>query len=167
MRYEKGETVVHPQHGTVTVVGAARRDVGRGPEDYLELYVESRSLKIMVPAAALDAVGIRNLASRGQAEEILAILEQPSEVSDVWAERNVFTVARVKSRDLDQASMVIRDLSRLQHRAAKPLTLGERNALDACLDLVARELSLALGLSEQETRSLLVEKSLNESACTN
>jgi CarD family transcriptional regulator len=139
-----------------------RKDVGKGPEDYLELYVETSSLKIMVPADAVQSVGIRDLSTKGEAEVILALLEEPSDVPEGLSERIVSTMARVKSHDLGQVSMVVRDLSRHQLRGARPLTMGERNSLEGCLDLVARELSLALDLSEDDTKALIVEKSLSE-----
>lgn len=164
MTYTKGDTVVHPQHGTATVVGMVTRDVGRGAEDYLQLYVETRSLKIMVPADAVRAVGIRELSTKEEADEILAILEEPSEVPEGWSERNLSTIARMKSHDLGQACMVVRDLSRHQRRVGKPLTLREKDVLEGCLDTVARELSLVLNMSEEGTKDLIMEKSLNEKA---
>lgn len=162
MNYTRGDTVVHPQHGTATVEGMVQRDLGRGPEDYLELYVETRSLKIMVPADAVQAAGIRDLSTKGEAGELLAILEEPSEVPEAWAERNPSTVARLKSRDLDQISMVVRDLSRHQRRLGKPLSLREKDVFESCLDTVARELSLVLDMSKQDTKALILEKCLNE-----
>lgn len=164
MAYTAGDTVVHPQHGTATVAGLVRKDVGKGPEDYLELHVKTNSLKIMVPADAVEAVGIRSLSTRREAEAILAILEEPSDVPVDWSQRNVSTMARVKSHELDQVSMVVRDLSRHQQRAAKPLTARERDLLDGCLDIVGRELSLALGMSEEDTEALIVERSLSDKA---
>jgi CarD family transcriptional regulator len=164
MTYTTGDTVVHPQHGTATVEGMVRKDVGKGPEDYLELYVETSSLKIMVPADAVQSVGIRDLSTKGEAEVILALLEEPSDVPEGWSERIVSTMARVKSHDLDQVSMVVRDLSRHQERSNKPLTATEKDLLKGCLDIAARELSLALDMSEEDTKTLIVEKSLSEKA---
>ncbi|HVM00676.1 MAG TPA: CarD family transcriptional regulator [Egibacteraceae bacterium] len=161
MTYARGDTVVHPQHGTATVEGMVSRDVGRGPEEYLELTIETPSLTIMVPAAAVQAVGIRELSTKHEAEAILAILEEPSDVAEQWSERNASTQERIRSQDLDQAAMVIRDLSRHQRRTGKPLTLTEKGLLDRCLDMVARELALVLDLSEDDTKHLIVEKSLN------
>lgn len=162
MTYLPGDTVVHPQHGTATVEGFVVKDVGKGPEDYLELYVEGSSLKIMVPADAVQAAGIRNLSTRAEAEVILVILAEPSDVPEAWAERNASSVARVKSHDLAQMAMVVRDLSRHELRRGKPLTMGEKNLFGGCLDILARELSLALDRSEEDTKALIVEKSLNE-----
>ncbi len=166
MPYATGDTVVHPQHGTATVVGIVSKDVGTGPDNYLELYVETASLRIMVPASAVEAVGIRNISTKAEAEAILGILEEPFDVPQAWSERNVFTMARMKSHDLDQVSMVVRDLSRHQERAAKPLTLKERDLLTGCIDFVARELSLALEMSEEDTKALIVDKSLNGKTST-
>lgn len=166
MNYSAGDTVVHPQHGTATVEGIVTKDLGDGPEDYLELYVESGSMKVMVPAAAVAEVGIRSLSTRDEAQRILALLEEPSEVPEAWADRNASTAARVKSRELDQVAMVVRDLSRHQEMAAKPLTVGERAILSSCLDILSKELGLALELSQDDTKALIVETSVRQAAPT-
>lgn len=140
-----------------------KKDLGQGPEEYLQLYVETRSLKIMVPADAVQAAGIRDLSTKKEAGQLLATLEEPSEVPEGWAERNVSTVARLKSHDLDQMSMVVRDLIRHQRRAGKPLTLREKDIFESSLDIVARELSLVLEMSKEDTKKLIVEKCLNGS----
>lgn len=160
MAYGAGDTVVHPQHGMATVAGVVSRDLGTGPADYLELFVETRSLRIMVPAAAVDEVGIRDVATKAEAQAILALLETPSDPPEGWSERSVSTVARMRSTALDQVCMVVRDLSRHQHRSGKPLSMKESNLLTECLDSVAKELAVALGLPEDEARALILDTSL-------
>lgn len=165
MAYMPGDTIVHPQHGTATVLGLVQKDVGKGPEDYLELYIKARSLKVMVPAHAVAAAGLRSLSTKDEAEAILCILAEPSDVPEAWAERNASSMARVKSHDLGQVSMVVRDLSRLERRRERPLTMTESNLLSGCLELVTRELSLALDLSEPDMKALIVERCLGEEVC--
>lgn len=164
MGYVQGDVVVHPQHGTVTVAGTIHKDAGNGAEKYLELYVTSSSMTILVPERSLREVGVRDLSTRTEAEAVLAVLQAPSDVSDVWSERNVLTVSRIKSTDLEQKSMVVRDLTRYAHRSSKGLTAGESRVLETCLDTVAMELSLALGISEDDTRALITEKVLAHEA---
>lgn len=160
MRYNAGDTVIHPQHGMATVAGVVNRDLGTGPADYLELYVETRSLRIMVPADAVDEVGIRDLATRAEAEAILATLAAPSNPPEAWSERNLSTMARMRSTALDQVAMVVRDLSRHRERATKPLSLRESTLLTECLDTVAKELAVALELPEDDTRALILDTTL-------
>lgn len=158
MSYSTGDTVVHPRHGVATVQGIASRGAKNQKEDYLELFFEPKSMTIMVPVDSLEEVGIRSVATKEEAEAILALLEESSEVPTAWVERNATTLSRIQSTELAQASMVIRDLTRHAQRAEKPLSAAENTALNGCLDTVATELSLTLGLSEDETRKLILEK---------
>jgi CarD family transcriptional regulator len=61
LTFAPGDTVVHPQHGTAVVTAVAHRDLGAGPVEYLEIFVEHAALKIMIPAAQLSDVGIRDV----------------------------------------------------------------------------------------------------------
>ncbi|HUH07055.1 MAG TPA: CarD family transcriptional regulator [Egibacteraceae bacterium] len=159
MGYAQGETVVHPQHGAAVVEAIFTKDLGQGPTEYLELHIEFASLKILVPAASVEQIGIRSLSSRKDAEAILSLLEEKSDVPVEWAERNATTIARMKSLELDQIAMIVRDLTRHERRLGRPLNMGERTVLGKCLGLLARELSLSLGMSEEATMALLVERS--------
>lgn len=156
MSYSTGDKLVHPQHGVGTIDGPPT--VASNGQTYVHLYFERASLKIAIPEDSLDDVGIRRLSTPEQAERILATLEETSDVSTEWSERNADTIARVKSTDLDQAALVIRDLTRHEHRAAKALSAAEKGALDRCMDTVAQELSMVLGLSQDETRELISDR---------
>lgn len=141
--------------------GVVRKDAGNGPEMYIELRIESPSLTILVPERSLEEVGVRNVSTQEEADAILAVLEAPSDVAENWSDRNASTVSRMKSTDLAQRAAVIRDLLRHRQRSGKPLSAAENRSLEHCLEMVAKELSLVLGLSESETRSLMSEKSLS------
>lgn len=158
MQFATGDTVVHPRHGIATVRGVEKRGKGKNATTYLQLYSDLKSLTIMVPVDSVEEVGIRPPAGKEEAEVILAILEEESEVSAVWAERNADTVARVQSTELGQASMVIRDLTRHAQRSGKRLSAAENTTLQSCLDTVSLELSLALELTQDETKDLLLSK---------
>ena len=154
MGYQTGDTVVHPRHGVAQVQGTATR----GKDDYLELFFPPKSMTIMVPVASLDEVGIRGVATKEEADAILEILAEPTDVPTAWVERNAATLSRIQSTELAQASMVIRDLTRHADRADKPLSAAENASLNACLDTVSMELSLTLGLTQEETRELILSK---------
>lgn len=159
MGYVRGDTVVHPHHGAAIITGVTKRDVGSGPTEYLELFVAHASLKIMVPAESVAQVGIRDVSTRAQAEKILALLDDDADVHERWSDRNAVTVARMKSADLGDLAMVVRDLTRHAERTGKPLSNGEKLSRDTCIGLLARELSLSMGLSQDETTTLIVERS--------
>lgn len=161
MGHVAGQTVVHPKHGPATVQGVVRKDTGDGPEDYVELRLPSpSSLTILIPERSLQDVGVRSVSTRAQAEAVLAVLGEPSDVPETWAERNRVTVSRMGSGDLAQIAMVVRDLTRHAQRAGKSLSLGEGRTLDGCLDTLSDELSLALGLSRETTMALVVDSAV-------
>lgn len=156
--YTTGDTVVHPQHGVATVRGIASRGLGANRTSFMELAFASSSLKVLVPMDAVREVGLRPLSTKREAAAVLAVLAQPSDVSEVWSERTASSTARVQSRELDQASMVIRDLTRHAQRSGKPLSSTENAVLHTCLNSVASELSLVLEISEDDARDLILEQ---------
>ena len=158
MGYATGDILVHPRHGVGTVLDTPTRGSGKDSTSYLQLFFEEKTLTIMVPLESVEEVGIRRPSTKDEAEAILAILEESSDVPETWAERNASTVSRVQSTEIAQASMVIRDLTRHSQRIDKPLSAAERSTLEGCLDTVSLELSLSLGLSQEDTRALILDK---------
>lgn len=154
--------IVHPRHGVAEVRGIKTREVGESRTSFLELALVSPSLQILVPMDSVEEVGIRQLPTKQEVEAILALLSEPSEVSAVWSERSAETVARMKSTELAQASMVIRDLTRHERRSGKPLSASESGSLQSCLRSVASEIALVLGIGEDEARALLLERASTE-----
>ena len=158
MRYGIGETVVHPHHGLVKVQGLVTREGADGPATYVELRSEANGMVIMVPEASLDEIGIRPPATTEEAETLLALLLEPSEVPMQWSERSAATVSRIRSAELDQAMMVIRDLSLHSARIDKPLTAAEKASLDGCLDTVSTELAIPLNMTPESVRELILSR---------
>lgn len=161
MAYTTGDTIVHPRHGIATVRGITTRGVGKRVTSYLELSCAS-ALSVLVPMESVDEVGIRQLSTKREAAAILAVLGEPSDVPETWTARSASTSSRMKSTELLQASMVIRDLTRHAQRSAKPLSRAERADLDACVERVSAELSLVLELSLDDVRALILLKAQGE-----
>jgi CarD family transcriptional regulator len=158
--YAAGDTVVHPRHGIATVAGIVTRDVGESSTTYLDLMFATSSLTVSVPMDAVEGVGIRDLPTKQEVSAILDVLAEPSEVPDTWAERTASTTERVRSTELTQASMVIRDLTRHAQRTGKRLTSSEHDVLKTCLHTVSAELSLVLEISQDEARTLILDTAL-------
>lgn len=162
MAYAMGDTVVHPRHGVATVQGIATRGAGKARTSFLELVFTSTSLKILVPVDSIDEVGIRQLPTKREAATILTVLAQASVVPETWSERAALTASRVRTTELAEASMVIRDLTRHARRSGKPLSSSENAVLQACLNRVSSELSLVLEITEDDARALILETAQSE-----
>lgn len=150
--------IVHPRHGVGTVQDATTRKTADGETTYLTLLFESKDMTVMVPLDSVEEVGIRHPVTKKEAKAILALLEKDADVPQAWAERNATTTSRVQSTDLTQAALVIRDLTRHAKRIDKPLSTAENATLQECLETVSRELSLSLGMSQDDTRGLILDK---------
>lgn len=156
--YTAGDTVVHPRHGVATVQAVSTRGAGTDRTTFLELVFSANSLKILVPMDSVDEVGLRGLPTAREAAAVLAVLTGPSDVPATWSERSASSSSRVQSGELAQAAMVIRDLTRHARRSGKPLSSSEKGVLEGCLERVSSELSLVLGISQDDARTLLLEK---------
>ena len=164
VQFAEGDTLVHPRHGVGRVRRAFTRGKGSSATAYLELFFEPKALTITLPAGNLDEVGIRRLSTSAEADAIFAILAAPSDVPTTWSDRNAETVSRVRSSELAQASMVVRDLTRHAQRLSKPMSTAENATLESCLQTLSAELSLVLDLPEDETRDLILRTVSTETA---
>jgi RNA polymerase-interacting CarD/CdnL/TRCF family regulator len=102
-------------------------------------------------------VGIRALPTRREAAAILRVLARPSEVPADWSERTTMTTSRLETGGLEQASMVIRDLTRHATRSGKRLSSAENGVLQGCLNSVSSELALVLEMSQDDARALILQ----------
>ena len=63
-RYKVGDQVVYPQHGVATIQKIEDKEVLGEKQSYLVLELDEGDLTLMVPAASVEEVGIRNLSIR-------------------------------------------------------------------------------------------------------
>jgi CarD family transcriptional regulator len=158
MGYARGDTVVHPHHGAAVVTGIITKDVGTGPTEYLELLIEHLSLTIMVPSTTVVQAGIRDVSTQEEAEAILRLLDGDADVHERWSDRQAVTAARMRSPELADCALVVRDLAHHSQRTGKPLSSTEKASRDAAVSLLVRELSVSLGLSHEETQAIIEER---------
>jgi RNA polymerase-interacting CarD/CdnL/TRCF family regulator len=83
------------------------------------------------------------------------VLGGEGEHHDTWTDRRAATARRLKSADLHDVALVIRDLTRHTEVSGKPLSSTEVATRDACVELLARELAVCLGLSHDEAVALV------------
>jgi CarD family transcriptional regulator len=158
MGYARGDTVVHPHHGTAVVTGVTTKDVGSGPTDYLELLIEHLGLTIMVPASTVVQAGIRDVSTEEEAQDILRLLDGDADVLDRWSERQALTATRMRSTELADLALIVRDLAHHSQRTGKPLSSTEKASRDAAVSRLVRELSVSLDLSHEEIEALIEER---------
>lgn len=145
-----GDKAYYPCRGVAEVVGVESMDLGGGKKGqvYVLRIVES-GLKVMVPTENAHAVGLREIMSADEVDEIYAILQSKQVASDTqtWNRRSREYMEKIKTGSAYEIAEVLRDLCIL--RKTKDLSFGERRMLETARGLLVKEIALAKHLSEE------------------
>jgi len=105
-------------------------------------------MKIMIPTSNVGTVGLREVISEDEVEEVYDILRS-SEISvegQTWNRRYREYMEKIKTGSIFEIAEVLRDLLRLKFD--KDLSFGERKMLDTARSLLVKELAVAKRQSE-------------------
>lgn len=156
-KYKVGDQVVYPQHGVATIQKIEEKDVLGERQSYLVLELDQGDLTLMVPAASVEEVGIRNLIGREQVEEVLRVLGKGrvTDGAENWSRRFKANSEKLRSGDIQQVADVVRNLS-IRDRQ-KGLSTGEKRMLNRARQILAGEIAVALKLEADEAEAVLEE----------
>ena len=118
-------------------------------------------LLLKIPTANSQAIGIRSIIQRPEAEALIAAIpSMPVEENSNWNKRYRENMARLKSGDLYEVARVIKGL--LYRERRRGLSNGERKMLHSAKQILLSELVLAedSGYEELEKR---VERAMFQS----
>lgn len=147
-----GDKAVHPRAGVVEVCGIEERSIAHDSTRFYVLRVLETDRKILVPASSASATGLRRVIGEDEIPTIFDILREPSGAFDTqtWNRRYRGFHDRVATGSLFDVAEALRDLQRLRRRRA--LSFGDRRLLDKARLLVVREVAVARGQPEPQTR---------------
>jgi CarD family transcriptional regulator len=158
--FKTGESIVYPAHGVGQIV-AIEEQVVAGMK--LELFVidfEKDKMRLKVPVAKAEAVGMRKLSETDFVERALKVVQGRARVKKtMWSRRAQEYDAKINSGDLIQIAEVVRDLYRADSQPEQ--SYSERQLYEAALSRMARELAAVNEVSETEAVRL-VEVNLNK-----
>ncbi len=159
-KFKIGDQVVYPQHGVATIQKIEDKNVLGELQSYLVLELDEGDLTLMVPAASVEEVGIRDLIGRDQVEEVLKVLRKGrvTDGADNWSRRFKANSEKLRSGDIQLVAEVVRNLS-IRDRQ-KGLSTGERRMLNRARKILAGEIAVALKLDGEGAEEVL-EEALN------
>jgi CarD family transcriptional regulator len=148
--FDVGDRAYYPVHGVAQVVGLEQRDIGGSRANVYILEILESGLKIMVPAANTGTVGLREIISRDEVEEVYDILraQEINRDTQTWNRRYREYMDKIKTGSAFEIAEVLRDLSVL--RNSKDLSFGERRMLDTARGLLVKEMAIAAESTEAE-----------------
>lgn len=156
MTFNVGETVVYPHHGASTIEEITIRNIKGREIEYLVLRVQAGGLRIEVPSANAEYVGVRDVVSAEGLERVFDVLRQPYiEEPTNWSRRYKANVEKIASGDVIKVAEVVRDLYR--RNEDRGLSAGEKRMLVKAVQILRSEVALAEKTDEDRAEELIME----------
>ena len=161
--FNVGDKIVYPMHGAGTIDSIEEKDVLGEKQSYYILRMPGE-VKVMVPIAKAEEIGVRNIIDKGSADKVFKVLEQnETEMNKNWNKRYRDNMDKLKSGDIYEIADVVRNLSFKQKE--KGLSTGEKKMLNNAKQILVSELVLA---EHSDTNQIeeLVDNKINSSFIT-
>ena len=158
--FNVGDKIVYPMHGAGVIETIEERAILDEKQSYYIIKMPGE-VKVMVPTAKAEEIGVRNIIDKERAGKVINVLEQDStEMSMKWNKRYRDNVEKMKSGDIFEVADIVRNLSFKQKE--KGLSTGEKKMLNNAKQILVSELVLAEHASQEEVEEI-VETKINTS----
>jgi CarD family transcriptional regulator len=151
-QFKVGDRAVYPAQGVAEVVNIEEKDIAGSRQRFYILRILDTDRKIMVPVKNADAVGLRQVISEEESQEIFDILRERTSSCDhqTWNRRYRGFMDKIKTGSIYDVAEVLRDLYRL--KTDKQLSYGERRMLDTARSLIGKEIAIARDQPEEAVK---------------
>lgn len=158
--FRTGESIVYPAHGVGQIVAIEDQEVAGMTLELFVIDFEKDKMRLKVPVAKAEAVGMRKLSETDFVERALKVVQGRARVKKtMWSRRAQEYDAKINSGDLIQIAEVVRDLYRAESQPEQ--SYSERQLYEAALGRMARELAAVNEVSDTEAVQL-IELNLNK-----
>ena len=158
--FKVGDKIVYPMHGAGVIETIEERSILDEKQSYYIIKMPGE-VKVMVPTAKAEEIGVRNIIDKETAGKVINVLEQDStEMSMKWNKRYRDNVEKMKSGDIFEVADIVRNLSFKQKD--KGLSTTEKKMLLNAKQILVSELVLAESKGKEEVEAL-VENKINMS----
>ena len=154
--FNVGDKIVYPMHGAGTIDAIEEKDILGEKQAYYIIKMPGE-VKVMVPTAKAEEIGVRNIINKENAGKVLEILEEnETEMSNNWNKRYRDNMEKMKSGSIYEVAGVVRNLSFKQKE--KGLSTGEKKMLSNAKQILVSELVLAEHATQDEVEELIDNK---------
>jgi CarD family transcriptional regulator len=149
-----GDKVVYPNHGVGIIEQISSRTMGATVEKFYLLKIAASSLKVMVPFANVNSVGMRPVVRNGEVEKIVDYLSSGECINAAdWKDRFKENSDRMRTGSLFEVAGVLKSLIALHQ--AKPLSFREKKMLERARYLLVSEIAMSRNVDEPKIEELL------------
>ena len=150
--FSVGDQVVHPMHGAGVIDSIVREKVAGVTQDYYVFKMPVGGLLLKIPIASTQAVGLRSVISRPEAERLIGALPALEvEHNGNWNKRYRENMLRLKSGDLLEVARVVKGLTRRDEE--RGLSTGERKMLHSAKQILISEIVLSQDASYEDVEA--------------
>jgi len=154
--FNVGDKIVYPMHGAGTITSIEEKDILGEKQSYYILQMPGE-VKVMVPTAKAEEIGVRGIIDKASADKVLGVLEKDeTEMAMNWNKRYRDNMDKMKSGDIYEIADVVRNLSFKQKE--KGLSTAEKKMLTNARQILVSELVLAESVSKDEVEELVDNK---------
>ncbi len=154
--FNVGDYIVYPMHGAGTIDAIEEKDILGQKQAYYIIKMPGE-VKVMIPTAQAEKVGIRSVIDKEQAEKVFEVLSEDETQTEMnWNKRYRENMDKMKTGNIYEVADVVRNLSFKQKE--KGLSTGEKKMLTNAKQILISELVLAENSSQETIESLIEDK---------
>ena len=154
--FNVGDKIVYPMHGAGVIDAIEEKDILGEKQAYYILKMPGE-VKVMVPTAKAEEIGVRSIIDKSSAEKVFRVLESDeTEMSMNWNKRYRDNMDKMKSGDIYKVADVVRNLRFKQKE--KGLSTGEKKMLNNAKQILVSELVLTEHATQDEIEQMVDSK---------
>ena len=154
--FNVGDKIVYPMHGAGVIDAIEEKDILGEKQAYYILKMPGE-VKVMVPTAKAEEIGVRSIIDKSSAEKVFRVLESDeTEMSMNWNKRYRDNMDKMKSGDIYKVADVVRNLTFKQKE--KGLSTGEKKMLNNAKQILVSELVLTEHATQDEIEQMVDSK---------
>ena len=152
-----GDNIVYPMHGAGTIDAIEEKEILGEKLQYYIIKMPGE-VKVMVPTAKAEEMGVREVIDQSGVNKVLKLLEQDeTEMSQNWNKRYRDNLDKMKTGDVFEVADVVRNLE-FKQKERGTLSTGEKKMLNNAKTILVSELALAENASNDEIQQLVDNK---------
>jgi len=154
--FKIGDKVVYPSQGVGKIEALEDKEVGGQRFPCYLLSILGKELKIIVPVANAQKVGLRQIIKEEEVDKIFDILKDKiNNMPPKWNKRYNFNMDKIRTGSIYEIAEVFKNLTLLGQK--KELSFGERKMLDSTKELIVIEIAHSKKIGTAQAELLINE----------
>jgi CarD family transcriptional regulator len=152
--YNIGDRIVYPMHGAGIIEAIEEREILGKRQKYYIMKMPIGDMKVMIPIASVDEIGVREVINSVEAENVIQIFKTgTTDMCNNWNKRYRENMTKIKSGNIYEVAGVVKNL--MCRDQEKGLSTGERKMLNSAKQILISELVLAKNMKQEEIETLI------------